>query len=414
MAANQTVVDIGSKLSLLSGFPFPSSKFSSSEGFPLIRIRDVVASNVETYYRGPVLPQYVVREGDVLVGMDGDFNVAKWRNGDALLNQRVLKVGVLSPDDLDPAFMFYWLQPYVAKINEITAATTVKHLSTKDLQKARALIPSIESQRVIGRVLETADQAIEKTEALIEKYQQIKAGLMHDLFTRGIAADGKLRPPREQAPELYQETPIGWIPKDWCLVTLSAVCEVDSGITLGAHRRPGANAQPYLRVANVFAESIDMADVAKMEASQAEVQKLGLKSFDLLVVEGHANIEQIARCAMVDDDAEGLLFQNHLFRLTAKKIRSRFMLYWLNSHLVRSYWRRTCSTSSGLNTINRTMLGNVPVVYPSSTEQRSIEGRLRSVADYIAEERIGLSKLQMQKAGLMSDLLSGNVEVANV
>ena len=67
----------------------------------------------------------------------------------------------------------------------------------------------------IARILQTIDQAIEKTEALIEKYQQIKAGLMHDLFTRGIGADGKLRPPREQAPELYQQTPIGWIPKEW-------------------------------------------------------------------------------------------------------------------------------------------------------------------------------------------------------
>ena len=38
---------------------------------------------------------------------------------------------------------------------------------------------------------------------------------MHDLFTRGIGPDGQLRPPREQAPELYQETPIGWIPKEW-------------------------------------------------------------------------------------------------------------------------------------------------------------------------------------------------------
>ena len=70
-------------------------------------------------------------------------------------------------------------------------------------------------QEKIARILQTIDQTIEKTEALIEKYQHIKAGLMHDLFTRGIGADGKLRPPHEQAPELYQQTPIGWIPKEW-------------------------------------------------------------------------------------------------------------------------------------------------------------------------------------------------------
>ena len=44
---------------------------------------------------------------------------------------------------------------------------------------------------------------------------------MHDLFTRGVLPNGQLRPPREQAPELYQETAIGWIPKDgWSPVSL--------------------------------------------------------------------------------------------------------------------------------------------------------------------------------------------------
>ncbi|MGB5599730.1 MAG: restriction endonuclease subunit S, partial [Thiothrix litoralis] len=72
----------------------------------------------------------------------------------------------------------------------------------------------ISLQKKIATILQTIDQTIESTQALIEKYQLIKAGLMHDLFTRGIGADGKLRPPREEAPELYQETAIGWIPKE--------------------------------------------------------------------------------------------------------------------------------------------------------------------------------------------------------
>ena len=70
-------------------------------------------------------------------------------------------------------------------------------------------------QQKIATILSTTDTAIEKTEALIEKYQQIKAGLMHDLFTRGVLPNGQLRPSREEAPELYYETEIGWIPKEW-------------------------------------------------------------------------------------------------------------------------------------------------------------------------------------------------------
>ena len=71
-------------------------------------------------------------------------------------------------------------------------------------------------QRRIAEILETVDKAIEQTEALIAKYQQVKTGLMHDLFTRGVTPDGGLRPTHAQAPQIYKEDPtLGWIPKEW-------------------------------------------------------------------------------------------------------------------------------------------------------------------------------------------------------
>lgn len=47
---------------------------------------------------------------------------------------------------------------------------------------------------------------------------------MHDLFTRGVTADGQLRPPREEAPQLYKESPLGWIPKEWELKACAEIC----------------------------------------------------------------------------------------------------------------------------------------------------------------------------------------------
>lgn len=104
----------------------------------------------------------------------------------------------------------------------------------------------------IAQILSTIDQAIEKTESLIHKYQQIKAGLMHDLFTRGLTADGKLRPHREQAPELYQETPIGWIPKEWEWKRCKDICD---RICVGIVIRPAdyyvSEGVPAFRSANI-------------------------------------------------------------------------------------------------------------------------------------------------------------------
>lgn len=270
---------------------------------------------------------------------------------------------------------------------------------------------SFPQQRKIARTLQTIDRAIESTQALIEKYQLIKAGLMHDLFTRGIGADGKLRPPREAAPELYQKTAIGWIPKEWTVEACKTMFLFDSGITLGVHRRPKNNPRPYLRVANVFKEKIKLHDIAYLEASDIEQEKYQLKTFDLLLVEGHANIQEIGRCGMVMDNAEGMLYQNHLFRLKALSVTPNFGLYLLNSHIARSYWERTCSTSSGLNTINQKMLGNMPLCQPSITEQSLIENRISSINHLIDKENTLFEKLRKQKAGLMHDLLTGKVQV---
>jgi type I restriction enzyme, S subunit len=270
---------------------------------------------------------------------------------------------------------------------------------------------SLARQQKIASILETIDKAIAHTEALIQKYQQIKAGLMHDLFTRGITSDGQLRPPREEAPELYQETAIGWIPREWTVSSCSDLFSIDSGITLGPHRRPNRNPHPYLRVANVFREKITVDDISKLEASDEEAGRYRLNKYDLLLVEGHANRQEIGRCAMVFNNSEGMLFQNHLFRLRAIILDSWYALFLLNSHLSRGYWEMKCSTSSGLNTINKRMLSNMPLCVPRPEEQILIATLIKSHNQKLAMEATKLNKLLLLKSGLMHDLLTGKVPV---
>ena len=78
--------------SVLSGFPLDSNLFSNTDGFPMIRIRDITSGNIETYYTGTFPLQYLITSGDLLVGMDGNYNVRLWNNIDAVLNQRCCKI----------------------------------------------------------------------------------------------------------------------------------------------------------------------------------------------------------------------------------------------------------------------------------------------------------------------------------
>jgi type I restriction enzyme S subunit len=284
-------------------------------------------------------------------------------------------------------------------------------LSYQSIARTPIHLAPLPQQQRIAEILTTVDEAIEQTEALIAKAQWIKAGLMHDLFTRGVTSDGQLRPTLVEAPQLYKESPLGWIPKEWELSDAASEFDITSGVTLGPHRRPTKNPHPYLRVANVYAEKLELHDVAFLEAGPDLPGKM-LAANDLLVVEGHANPEEIGRCALATSEVEGFTFQNHLFRLRARRISPGLAVRWMNGSAVRSYWLRTCSTSSGLNTINRTKLGAVPVVVPPPDEQDSVCAILDQVSAEIGVNIDHGDKIRKVKAGLMQDLLTGRVPVA--
>lgn len=319
---------------------------------------------------------------------------------------------VIPKKSTDIEWLYFCLLNFdLTKLNE---ATGVPSISRNWLSKIEFLNPGPEGQKYIATCLANVDSAIARTEALIAKHQQIKAGLMHDLFTRGVLPNGQLRPRLSEAPELYQETAVGsWIPQEWSASDCSREFAIDSGITLGPHRRPSRNARPYLRVANVHRDELRLEDLAYLEELAGDAD-LPLKERDLLIVEGHANRMEIGRCAMVTGAAVGMLFQNHLFRLRPQRLAPEFALDWLNSHHAQRYWDMTCSTSSGLNTINRKMLGRLPVLVPPVDEQARIVSAVAVAKCRIAEEARLFEKLVKQKLGLMQDLLTGRVSVEHL
>ena len=137
---------------------------------------------------------------------------------DTLHSYHTVRLRPYSNEILDIRFSAWFANAdgVLKQFSQKCAGSTRYTLSIPAFQSVICKIPkSLTEQRKIAYYLDTVQTTIEKTEALIHKYQQIKAGLMHDLFTRGLTSDGKLRPLREQAPELYHETPIGWIPKEW-------------------------------------------------------------------------------------------------------------------------------------------------------------------------------------------------------
>jgi len=102
------------------------------------------------------------------------------------------------------------------------SGSTFMEISKSNIERLSFLIPvDKKEQRKIAIILSTVDEVVEKTEVAIEKYKAIKAGMLHDLFTRGMGSKtGKLRPSYLDATDLYKETDLGWIPKEWEVSTI--------------------------------------------------------------------------------------------------------------------------------------------------------------------------------------------------
>ena len=172
---------IGDLTEVLSGFAFDSQFFNNEMGFKLIRIRDVVRGFSETFYNGKFEDRYVVKEGDFLIGMDGEFNIAKWGKEPALLNQRVCKITVKN-NLLDEKYLFHFLPKQLKLIEDVTPFVTVKHLSVKKINEIKIPLPPLAEQQRIAAVLDTAERILKQRESAIAKLDQLASTTFDEMY----------------------------------------------------------------------------------------------------------------------------------------------------------------------------------------------------------------------------------------
>ena len=178
-------VKLGEVLSFEVGYPFSSDAFNEEgNGVRLIKNRDLKADDRVVFYGGEYDAQYIVQNGDILIGMDGDFSPCLWKKGKALLNQRVGRVN--ANQNTSRVFILYVLVDSLKKIEHKTSSTTVKHLSHKDVEKIKASLPSLAEQKKIAALFSLIDERIEVQNAIIKEQEALKASLLRRLFDRTL------------------------------------------------------------------------------------------------------------------------------------------------------------------------------------------------------------------------------------
>lgn len=179
-------VKLGNFLIFQTGFPFDSQFFNQDgDGIRLIKNRDLKSDDQMYFYSGNYSTDDIVNDGDILVGMDGDFLPCLWKKGRALLNQRVGRV--ICNKNLNHIFAYYALSSPLEKIQNKTASTTVKHLSHAGVLEIKTIIPSsLAEQKAIAEILSKADEEIELLNKKLEAFKLEKKALMQKLLTGQI------------------------------------------------------------------------------------------------------------------------------------------------------------------------------------------------------------------------------------
>lgn len=316
--------------------------------------------------------------------------------------------------ELDAQFIYYCLSNQHKYLT--FDYTTKAHPS---VIKKLYSIPNIEyaQQRKIAKILVSLDGTIEKTEALIEKYQQVKAGLMHDLFTRGITADGKLRPSREQAPELYQETAIGWIPNEWELESIDSLTEsvVDGpfGSNLKTEHYVTDPEVRVVRLQNIQAGKYNDNDKAFVAYRHAQMlSRNKVSGGDILVAGLGEERYPVGRACLYPQGLRPAINKADCFRIRCaqEKMINSYLMYFLNTSISRKQIGRYEQgvTRPRINTGN---MKKIMSLKPSLWEQNMVVSKLDNVQSLIEAETYNVKKYLKQKSGLMQDLLTGKVPV---
>lgn len=314
-------------------------------------------------------------------------------------------------------FLYYQMQRLRGAYKVFGIGSTFLEVSKKDTERFEVLIPKDKGEQdKIASVIDVVDIAIEETESLITKYQQIKAGLMHDLFTRGVTADGKLRPPREQAPELYHETPIGWIPKEWGCKKLGVILQESGGYLQTGPFGSQLHAHEYTHEGIPVVMPQDIEDGRILEREIARIQETRavlltrhrVKLGDIII----ARRGELSRAAAITHNELGWVCGTGCFllRLAGSKLNPQFVSYAYRHHIVQRQIEGM-AVGTTMPSLNNSVMNALFFPYVGEDEQARITERLEKAESKLSALMAEKGKLGKQKAGLMHDLLTGRVPV---
>jgi type I restriction enzyme S subunit len=345
-------VTLGDYIEILSGFAFKSSLFNSeARGLPLVRIRDVVPGYSETYSDEDFDEKYLLEDGDLLIGMDGEFNCARWKGGKALLNQRVCRV-IASSKNLDDQYLFYFLPRPLKQIEAKSNFVTVKHLSVKQIQAIKIPLPPLEEQRRIAAILDKADGVRRKRKEAIRLTEELLRSTFLEMFGDPVTN-----------------------PKGWRKISLGELLAepLQNGAYFPKERYVEApDGVEMVHMSDAFYNFVERGQLKRVQVTSEEFEKYKLIPNDVLIARRSLNYEGSAKPCLISEADQPLIFESSLIRvrLNAEVIDSFFFFSYMLEPRARSAYVFPNVTKSTISGINQAGLRRISVLVPPMSNQK--------------------------------------------
>ena len=314
-------------------------------------------------------------------------------------------ITLLAPtEEADRSYLCRTLINNAGALQQRSRGTTIQGVSREDVDSLPILLPPLREQRAIAAVLDTIDDAIERTEAVIEATEQLRDSLLHELLTRGVPGWHS---------EWKNVPGLGAIPADWEVVRLGEVAEVQTGRAVNRKAAHGHILEiPYLSVANVKDGYLDLGTVKTMQVDGSEVDRYRLLAGDVLFTEG-GDADKLGRGTVWKEEIPLCLHQNHIFvvRPDLHFLCAEFLSFYATSSFGKRYFLGAAKQTTNLASINSTQLRQMPLPLPSVREQEELVALLSAVGVFAQQASNEHDSLQSLKNSTANALLAGRLRV---
>lgn len=278
----------------------------------------------------------------------------------------------------------------------------VANLNVKVVEEFDMPIPPLKEQQKIAEILSSVDAAIEKTEQVIAKTEEVKKGLMQQLLTKGIGHTE------------FKQTEIGEIPIEWDIMNLGKLVKLQGGYAFKSTDYCLGGIQ-LIRISNLFGKYLNLEKepvFLPIEYKDKYSQYL-LNCGDLIMcMTGTVGKEDYGHTVLIQNsNAEYLLNQRvGKFNLITENIDKDYLYWFLSSRLFLDYIYSLGSGTKQAN-LSAKQVESAKIALPNLTEQKKIVKILNKVNEKIIYDVEKVNKLKEIKQGLMQQLLTGQTRV---